>query len=268
MTDLKIVSYTFTFPDAAPRSIDALQYVYLPTTTGSLEISSDGNNFVPFQLKRGYRAPEGKAIGRVFIRNTSGSSITATIITGNGEVIDNNAGNATTGVQDMNLAGSAVDQAVNGSTAHAAAITKAPVLVAAEGRTTERAAVASGQVDRLVADAVGKLIVLPYANPENFEGAVSAACAGAGGSATVQAAGAAGVRHYVTDVLIDNLSGTATQWQLLDGATVIAQGEVGANGQATASFRTPLRGTAATALNIKQTAAGAVVATVSGFKGV
>lgn len=268
MAKLKVVPYTFRLVDGDVRQFDGLQWIYVSAITGALDVSFDGSNFAPIQLKRGYRAPDAEPIGRVYVRNSSGATVTVTILTGNGEVIDNNAGSATTGVQDVNIAGNALASfPVAGVQAQGVAPTANPFMSAAEARATERGAVADGQIARLVCDLVGKLIVLPYANPENFESARSSACSGAGGSQAVLAAAGAGVRHYVTDVLIDNNSATASQWQLLDGATVIAQGEVAANGQAVVNFGVPLRGTANTALNVKQTAAGAVVATVSGYKG-
>jgi len=74
-------------------------------------------------------------------------------------------------------------------------------------QTAEATAVTNGQNARLVTDITGKLINLPYANPENFErGTVTVATAGA---ATILATAAAGFKHYVTNVQIANSSSTA-----------------------------------------------------------
>jgi len=85
-------------------------------------------------------------------------------------------------------------------------------------------------------------------------------------STTAHAAGAAGVRNYVTDIHIVNTSATvSTTFSILDGATVIFTTYLPASTAAlveipvTIHLETPLKGTAATALNVQCGTTGAAV---------
>ena len=167
-------------------------------------------------------------------------------------------------------------QVIVGQTAHDSAVsTDAPILQAAEARSTERAAVASADVARLVCDLVGKLIVLPYANPENFLSGKTAAMTGTGDT-TVIAGQGAGVRSYITTIIITNDHATVgTEVVIKDGATELFRvyvpplnGTAGPNSIAI-TLPTPLRTTANTALNAANITTGSntYVAAV-GYKGV
>lgn len=88
-----------------------------------------------------------------------------------------------------------------------------------------------------------------------------------GSSTQVLAAGAAGVKHYITDVTISNTSSSNIYVELKDNTTVKWTFPVPANGGVTHSFATPLAGTAATAWNFDPSAATTTVyCSVSGFK--
>jgi hypothetical protein len=88
-----------------------------------------------------------------------------------------------------------------------------------------------------------------------------------GTSTQVLAAGAAGIKHYITDVLITNTSASNIYVELKDGTTVKATFPVPANGGVVHSFATPIGGTAATAWNFDPSAAASTVyCSVSGFK--
>ncbi len=107
---------------------------------------------------------------------------------------------------------------VVGDVAHDAAVAGNPVLLGVEARSASPTAVASGDVVRLIADLLGKQIVLPFANPENFvEG--SATLTGTGDVSIIAAAGA-GVRNYVTECSGSNTSGTAVRVDIKDGTTI------------------------------------------------
>lgn len=224
----------------------------------SLSISYSGSRFCRFPkgfYLTGFRA------SRVWLRNDSANTVTATVGMGSGELRDSRFNlNSTTIVP--------VSGTVSGMAAHDAAVSGNPLLQGAEARTAERAAVsAQGDAVRLVADLVGKLVVSPYAVSDDLVSGHSAACAGAGDDAEIIAAQAAGVRTTLLSLTINNTNATATEFELLDGATVRASGQVGANGFAHLTFPGGLRGTAATAWNIKQTQAGAIKATATGYKG-
>jgi hypothetical protein len=81
------------------------------------------------------------------------------------------------------------------------------------------------------------------------------------GDVEIRAAGAAGVRHYVTGLQLRNANATATEFVIKDGATVIWRTDLPANmaGSMEVPFRTPLKGTAATALNVACITTGAKV---------
>jgi hypothetical protein len=65
-------------------------------------------------------------------------------------------------------------------------------------------------------------------------------------------AAGAGLRNYLVNLHVFNTGAAGTGIQILDGATVIWDGQIGANGQALIHFiGTPLRGTANTAMSIK-----------------
>lgn len=88
-----------------------------------------------------------------------------------------------------------------------------------------------------------------------------------GSSTQVLAAGAAGVKHYITDVTITNTSASNIYVELKDNTTVKWTFPVPANGGVTHHFRTPLAGTAATAWNFDPSAAATTVyCSVSAFK--
>jgi hypothetical protein len=128
--------------------------------------------------------------------------------------------------------------------------------------TTNYAAVASGDQADLISTAVGALIVKPNAIPEHSWN-YPAAAGGITGNADVQvrAAGAAGIRNYVTSMQIRNVSATATEFLIKDGAsTVLWRDFLPANSAPPPiTFSDPLRGSAATALNVQCVTAGAQV---------
>lgn len=68
-------------------------------------------------------------------------------------------------------------------------------------------------------------------------------------------AAAAGVRNYVSDITLSNSSATAVTVSILDGATVIFKVLVPAGSNFDKTFTTPLRGTAATAVNVQASVA-------------
>lgn len=88
-----------------------------------------------------------------------------------------------------------------------------------------------------------------------------------GTSTQVLAAGAAGVKNYITDVTITNTSATNIYVELKDNTTVKWTFPVPANSGVVKTFASPLPGTAATAWNFDPSAAATTVyCSVSGFK--
>jgi len=76
---------------------------------------------------------------------------------------------------------------------------------------------------------------------------------------TIRAAGAAGVRNYLVGLQVYNSAATAVDVIILDGATEIWRQTVNATSGREFNFALPLRGTAATALNVNLSAAASSV---------
>lgn len=127
---------------------------------------------------------------------------------------------------------------------------------------------AAGDYGFMQVDDLSKLVVMPYAPPVNqIQGTTAAITTTA--DTLVIAAQAAGVRNYITSITIVNSSATATVVELKDGVTVIWRGYVPANGYNDAQFPTPLKGTAATAINVAcLTTATNTFVTCAGFRAI
>lgn len=170
---------------------------------------------------------------------------------------------------NVTLAAGTNTNEVVGDVAHDSPVGGNPLLQGLEGRSTAPTAVGSGDVVRALATLLGKQVVYPYAIPaETWQ------YAGPTGGITdtaddaIQAAGGAGVRHYVTSLTVVNSHATvSTEVVVKDGSTVIHRGYAAAAGGGYAlTFPTPLRGTAATALNVACITTGsATVVSASGF---
>lgn len=144
-----------------------------------------------------------------------------------------------------------------------AAVPSGITYVAGQARTSSPTAATNGNAVGFMTDTLGKQIVLPYANPENFVQASSAAITDTTSTAILAAAGAS-VRNYVTSFTVINTSATTgTRVDVLDGATVIDRVYVGTTStgmnNATVMLPIPLKGTANTAINAQCTTTGANV---------
>ncbi|WP_027285915.1 ubiquitin-activating E1 FCCH domain-containing protein [Rubritepida flocculans] len=142
-----------------------------------------------------------------------------------------------------------------------------PVL-AATGYAANPAAVTSARGVDLLATLIGALVTKPYAIPEadwSYAGPLSGLATGS--DTPVQTAAGTGLRRYVTALQLQNASGTASEFQVKDGASVIWRALLPANLPPTDMvFPTPLRSSANTALNVQAVTAGAVViANLQGF---
>lgn len=163
---------------------------------------------------------------------------------------------------------------VSGDIADDAADTASPgVRIAGQARSTELAAAANGDVRKLITDLVGKLIVLPYANPENFVSGVTAAMTGTT-TTSLLAAPAVGLRNYITQIIVSNAHATVgTDVIIQDGAggtTLYTIPAAAVYGGAAITFPTPLRQpTTATAIYCANVTTGASTkVSASGYKGI
>lgn len=156
---------------------------------------------------------------------------------------------------------------VSGDVAHDSADAGEPVKVGAKAIAALSGTTLVAAADRTnnQSDLDGALIVrnnfalgdLVNGNASNTDGT----------STQVLAAGAAGVKHYITDVTITNTSASNIYVELKDNTTVKWTFPVPANGGVTHHFASPLGGTAATAWNFDPSAAATTIyCSVSGFK--
>lgn len=160
-----------------------------------------------------------------------------------------------------------------GSSATNVAIADNPVNLGAQAVSSENTAVTTARQVQLVADLVGKLIVLPYANPENFvSGAITSAMTGTTSTSLV-AAPAAGLRNYLTQVTVSNAHATVgTDVIIQDGSggtTLYTIPAAAVYGGAALTFPVPLRQpTTATAIFCANVTTGASTkVSCSGYKG-
>lgn len=234
------------------------------------------------------------ADGNVFVRQATAANLNATVI-GAGTAGTANAGVVTIqGIASMtkllvtpdtnsavNVAqfggtnvvngGTAGIQSVGGSTATNVALTENPLNIGAQAVSSENSAVTTARKVQLVADLVGKLITLPYANPENFVSGVTAAITDTTNTSVIASAGGS-LRNYVTHIIVTNSHATvSTVVEIRDGATtVLYRGyALAAGGGFSVTLPVPLRGTAATAVTASCITTGSnVYVSASGYKGV
>lgn len=168
-------------------------------------------------------------------------------------------------VQQANA--SSNNASVVGNVAHSTASSGNPVRVGGRVITTLDTTLIQGDVSDLAITSGQQVVVKPFASSENdwqFTGTLTTNVATA-----ARAAGAASIRNFVTSVTVQNTNATATTFLIQDGATTIWQISLPASMTLPVTFNwdTPLRGTAATALNVNCGTTGANVLTnVSGFQ--
>lgn len=163
---------------------------------------------------------------------------------------------------------------VSGDVAHDTADAGEPVKIGGKAVSAEPTAVAANDRVNALFDLVGKLIVLPYANPENFvSGAITSAMTGTTSTSLI-AAPAAGLRNYITQITVSNAHATVgTDVVIQDGnggTTLYTIPAAAVYGGAVITFPTPLRQpTTATAIYCANVTTGASTkVSASGYKGV
>ena len=147
----------------------------------------------------------------------------------------------------------------NGQTAHSSASTGSPLRVGGRVVTTLDTTLAQGDASDLAVTTGQQLVNKPFASSENDWQASSGTTPLATTTSTaLKAAGAASIRNFVTGCQFTNSSSTvSTTVSILDGAAVIWTGYLPATTAAlpvvpvNVTFLTPLRGTAATAMNVQ-----------------
>lgn len=156
---------------------------------------------------------------------------------------------------------------VVGDAAHDAAVAGNPVLVGFEARTNNGAAVANGDAVRAQADINGKQVILPYSIPELSISGATAAMTGTGDTSVIASPGA-GLRNYITHILVTNSHATVgTVVEIKSATTVLYRGYAAPVGGGFAiHFPTPLRCAANEALNAANITTGSnTYVSASGF---
>jgi hypothetical protein len=142
-------------------------------------------------------------------------------------------------------------------------------LMGSKAINAEQAAVGNADVVMLVADLTGKLITLPYANPQNFLSGSTVAIVNTTRTEVIAAQGGS-VRTYLTNILVTNGHTTVgTIVNIEDNTTVKYSGFAGPLGGFSVTLPVPLVGTANTAWNVSATTTGgSVICSLSGYKGI
>lgn len=157
--------------------------------------------------------------------------------------------------------------------AHDAADSADPLKIGGRARSSEIAAVANNDRSDFITDLVGKHIVLPYANPENFiSGAITAAMTGTTSTSLIASPGGS-LRNYITTLIVSNSHATVgTDIIIQDGSggtTLLTIPAAAVYGGAVINLPVPLRQpTAATALFCANVTTGASTkVSAVGYKG-
>jgi hypothetical protein len=157
--------------------------------------------------------------------------------------------------------------AVGGNVAEDTAATSNPLIVGGVARTALPAAtVVAGDAIRATFSTSGQIIVKAFA-PGDLDFQVNATVT-TNTQTAIRAAQAAGIRQNVTQITYQNTNATATTLTIQDGSTTLITFSCPANmaNPVQLQFPTPLRGTAATALNyIAGTTGANVLLNVTGF---
>lgn len=112
---------------------------------------------------------------------------------------------------------------------------------------------AAGDYGSFAIDAEGKQVVIPYAGMEvSWQTPLTISNTT---STAIKNAAAAGIRNYLTDISISNTSATAVRVDILDNVTLLRSFWVEGGKTVTHAFSMPLRGSAATAMNVQASAA-------------
>ena len=154
-----------------------------------------------------------------------------------------------------------------GAVAHDAADANNPIKIGLKAENALSGATMVADLDRTdaIGDLDGALIVRKNGTIGDY---VNGNASNTDGTSTqVLAAGASGIKHYITDVTLTNTSSSNIYVELKDGTTAKWTFPVPANGGVTHHFATPIGGTAATAWNFDPSAAATTVyCSVAGFK--
>jgi hypothetical protein len=199
-----------------------------------------------------------------FVTQENGSALTAL------QLIDNMISGNEAQVDIITMPTGATAAAIQGTVAHDSAAANNPVLNGGKAINAEPAAVANADVAMILTDLVGKTIILPYANPENFISGTTGAITDTTRTVLIASQGGS-LRSYLTQITVTNSHATVgTFIKIEDNVTTIYQAYAAPlGGGFSITLPVPLKGTAATAWNVSCVTTGAnVIANASGYKGI
>ncbi len=249
------------FDDVAPDSVDE-------GDAGAVRMSANRNLYVRIRdnagNERGLNVDANGAIAAT-VTNATAANLKVDA-SGVAVPITDNAGSLT-------VDGTITASNTAGDIAHDGADSGNPVKIGARARSSEIAVVANNDRTDLIADLVGKLIVLPYSNPENFvSGAITTAMLSTT-TTSLLSAPASGLRNYITQITVSNTHATVLTDVIIQdgsGGTTLYTVPAPALSGSVITFPTPLRQpTTATAIFVANvTAGGSTKVSASGYKGV
>lgn len=161
----------------------------------------------------------GATVPRVTIASDDLVTVTGTIVAqdGGGSItVDGTFWQATQPVSGTVTANAgtgtmAVSMATNtplGTVAHDSADSGAPIKVGGRASSAEITPVTTGDRADFITDLAGRQVIMPYANNENFvSGAITTAMTATTSTSLVAAPGA-GLRNYITTIIVSNAHGT------------------------------------------------------------
>jgi hypothetical protein len=155
---------------------------------------------------------------------------------------------------------------VGAATATGSAVPSTALPTGAQARISEQGVTSNTYNIIPIADKVGKLINLPYANPENFiSGPASATTTG-----QTQIIGAqTGLKIYVTNLSLANTGIATSLVTIQNGSTTLWYTIVPAGGGSNITFQNPIATSVNTALNfVAGTASTTIYVSASGYTGV
>lgn len=270
--------------DTAFSTFDALDFqaVYIQITdtfTGTIrfEVSNDGINWVTKNLVSagGASATQSTAVGiwsgdigaryfRVIMSAYTTGTATVTVAFSAQSQANNLASQTISGAVTIGAAATSIGKAEDA--VHASGDVGVPSLGVRQPATPAIPTSAAGDYSYVLVDSEGKQLPSGQGAPETaFQSYTNLTAVT---NVALRAAGAAGIRNYLKDIVLDNTGAAAARVIIQDGTTTIFSATVPASSTLTHTFTQPVRGTAATALNAQLGAAGTVSVTASGFLGV
>lgn len=164
----------------------------------------------------------------------------------------------------------------NGQTAHSSASTGSPLRVGGRVNTTLDTTLVQGDACDALMTTAGQQVQKPFGTAENDwqYAATAGGIVNTAVAVTIKTAGAASIRNYITGITImAEALGAATEFAIRDGAsgTTLFRTKIPATGLPTTNiqFPTPLKGTAATLLEVATLTAsvtGAVYFNAQGYQ--